>query len=140
MAKRQIIIVVIIIVLIFSITTYSLIVRKKKNKEIQEIRAKINENIGVSGAQGDIKSILFNISPDNSFNAKGRADKIYNAKGIFWDDEQDAIDQFKGISKSQTKTLMNYFDSEYGNLDSYLKSFISNSQYNQVLSIVKQAN
>ena len=75
----------------------------------------------------------YGIKPD------GFADRIYNAKGFFKDDENSVLDVFRNLqTQFQVSQLARFFSAYYKkDMLAYLKTFMDDSNLKDVLDIIK---
>ncbi len=120
-----------------------LLIRGKKNKAIKEkevtdIRARIQQDVGSFGV--DVNSTVYGVAPQPGYNGKVYADKIYNAKSI-WNDDEDAIyTALSGKTRAQLASISQAFESAYGmTMDDFLMGFLSGTEYQNVVNIIQKA-
>jgi hypothetical protein len=127
-----------VILLISALVVFGIIRKKKRREEINQIRERIASGVGEQG--DDFAKLLYNVKPDTSFSqAEKMAKQIKDAKGIIWDTEDDVYAALAGKTKSQIKMIQQVFESNWGSLDLYLKSFMKDSEFNKALGYVRTA-
>lgn len=125
--------------------TYGIVTRIVRKKRIDEVIKLIDNPSTVQGTS--VSALSFNVAFDpkyyktvkkalllTSASANAIADSIYNAKGIF-DDNEDAIyNAFKSIkAKTQLSQLSDVFKNKYGkDLYNYLTSFLDEEELGKV--------
>ena len=94
----------------------------------EELSSIIAEQIALPNKRITATPTLSNVVDVNKFNAKNIAQQIYDAKGIFNDDETIAVKAMYKIKNiKQYKDVFTQFKKLSGvGLASYLKSFLSN--------------
>lgn len=135
--KNLVILLFVLLLLATAAVIYATKKRKERNKEINDIVELINSNTGIEGE--DIKQILFKSAPAAVSDAKALAEKIKNAKGYINDSEDDVYEVLAGKTKGQLKTIQTTFQNSFGDLDDFLKGWMSSTEYNKVLTIVKSS-
>jgi hypothetical protein len=131
----------IILLLVLIVILVLILAQAKKNKkikegEIKEIIRRISENVGVDGT--DIKTLTDSVTPDLNFDAKTYAEKIHDANNFFNDDEDAVYQAFANKSAAQVAAIKVAFANKYGkDLDEFLKSFLNEEEYNNVINIIR---
>jgi tartrate dehydratase alpha subunit/fumarate hydratase class I-like protein len=97
--------------------------RKKKAaklKRFNEIMDRINKGVGESGQ--DVKSLLYKVKPDMSYNPAADFKKLVDAdKGVLTDDHSAIFAVIKGKTKAKLARLDQYMQQKGGRgLDKYL--------------------
>jgi hypothetical protein len=138
-ARNWLTILLFVVILTIAAAIYGKINRAKKEEQIRRINEILDKGIGVDGV--DIKSITLNTKPDISFNAAPIAKAIYDAKGIFNDDEEAVYAAFSGKTKAQIAQIYQTFLTNHKqDLDEYLKSFLNlEKEYPIVIKLINQA-
>ncbi len=104
----------------------------RKRAEIKDIRKKLGEDIGADGT--DLKTITSGVRPEPGYNAQPYAKMVYEAKGLFNDDEEAVYRAFAGKTRPQVAAIYATFKSLYGlDLDAYLRSFMNTSEFEKVI-------
>lgn len=129
---------VFIILLMSGLIAFSIVRKKKRKEEIDQLTDRINSGVGAEGE--DFAKLLYNVKPDTSYTGGAMmAKKIKEAKGIFNDDENAVYSALSGKTKGQIKTIQLIFEKAYGNMDQYLRSFLKDSEFDKALYYVKTA-
>ncbi len=138
--------IIIISLLVIALIVYIIIRSKKVKERSRVISDAIDKGIGALGK--DIDSILVNVSADPSYVvSQAVIDKLSDAKGsyIMPDHPEYIVEVFAGKTKSQIKSIINKFTSQYGKFNDHLNSIFDDTfgydteGYNKILGIVMNA-
>lgn len=132
--KNKELIILIVVLTVISVVLAHLLVRRKKKNEIQEIRDKISS--GEVGGSNTILGLLSDVQPSSNIDAFSVARYLEGT----WTSEKDILERLGTMSKSEIKAVaLAYPSANEESMDDALRSDFGDSDFNNVLSVVRNA-
>ena len=147
-----------LLVISIGLLIYFMFRAKRLKQERQNTIAKIKEALANGAGEetsDDASNSLLNVQPDPNYKGSADAQKLHDAIGRFWDDDNTVYSIIKGKSKAKLKSIEKGLQGlGYKSWDDYLKTIFNNmislpfsycagidcDKYTKALTMIKAAS